>query len=103
MGDCNEVGVLPGDRTRAQGLNLHQWRFKLDVRKNFLVDKVVQHWKNLPRKVVQTPSLKTFKRHVDVVFGMCFSGDLGSAELRVGIDDHEVFLQPKWFWNSVLF
>jgi len=60
---------VTSDRTRGNGLKLSQVKFKLGITKHSFTERIFKHWSRLPREVVKSPSLKVFRRRVDVALG----------------------------------
>ena len=51
-----------------------QGKFRWDVRRNLLSERLVLQWHRLPREVVESLSLEVFKSRVDVALRDTVSG-----------------------------
>jgi len=54
-----------GYHTRGHSMKLQVQRSRLDTRKYFFSQRVVQHWNSLPQSVVDATSVTSFKRRLD--------------------------------------
>jgi len=50
-------------------MTLKEGRFGLDVRKKFFTQRMMRHWKRVPRKVVDAPFLEAFRASLDGILG----------------------------------
>lgn len=81
--DTNKAESLRGHMDMAMGdrYNLHQERFHLGIRKKFFYSEN-NHWNNVPRDVVKSPSVEVFKLSLDrVLNNVIWTQKAGPADL----------------------
>ena len=61
MDKARLFSVVCGDRIRGNGHKLKHRMFCTNVHKNFFTVRLTEHWKRLPREIVESPSLEMFK------------------------------------------
>lgn len=73
--------LVPTDRTRSSGHALEPRRFHLNMEQSNLPVRVPGPWNGMLRDLVESPSLKRFKAHLDVaILGNLHCMDTALAE-----------------------
>jgi len=65
MDEARIFSVVRSNRTRSNGLQLEHRKFCTNIRKNFFMVMVMEHWNRLSREVVESTFVEIFKTCLD--------------------------------------
>lgn len=71
-GDNSLLPLRDSRDLRGHGLMLKKMRPRLDVRRAFFSNRVVNPWNSLPKEVIEAPSICVFKERLDSHWEACF-------------------------------
>ena len=63
--------VVHSDSTRSNGLKLEHKTTHANSQKNHFTVRVMEHWKRLPRGLVESPSMQISKTHLGAYLCLC--------------------------------
>ena len=65
MDEARLFSMVCSNRTRSTDLKLVHRKFCTNMRKNFTMLRVTEHWNRCSREVVESPSMEILKIHLD--------------------------------------
>ena len=91
------IFTLNINTNRGHSLTLTKNRSRLDIRKHYVTNRVVQIWNSLPNSVATAQTVKTFEKHLDKYwkkhpmlfdFNLAYSTLTGSCTLTLSENDY---------------
>ncbi|KAK4815879.1 hypothetical protein QYF61_009930 [Mycteria americana] len=98
MGGADLLSLVTSDRTRGDGVELCEGKFRLDIRKRFFTERVAGHWNRLHREVVMALNLSEFKEHLDDTLSLSSLLSTGGLETQYAPSA----LTPRLAWHGKL-
>lgn len=99
---CEEDGFFPHMTgvDKRKWLKLHQGRIRLEIMKDLFSERVVKHWKRLPKEAVEPPLLEYLKCMWHLGTGFIDRHD--SERLMAGLDGLGGHFHTKQFYYSLI-